>query len=146
MKAIQLDSLKAISSATAKEDDRERLEVKWFEINEEGKEEEFDGHFFLLKNIGYGPVLRLSAAGDITARTAALLVERVRLGDNGEQKITYEDARNWIESDSPLVAAICNKCWHRLKEINDQFEAEAKAAAEAAKLAGGDAEGNAAKH
>lgn len=133
MKAIQLDSLNAISTAPATGEDREFLTAKWKQVNEQGVEEEFDGQFFLLKKIGLGSQLRLLSAGSVTDQTVALLVERVRFGEAGEEKLTYEKARELVETDSPLIAAICNAAWAHLKEFKDVLDAEA-------------AVGNAAKH
>lgn len=125
MKAIQLDSLNAISTAPATGEDREFLTAKWAQVNEHGVSEKFDGQFFLLKKIGFGAQLRLLSAGSLTDQTVALLVERIRFGEKGEEKLTYEKARELVESDSPLIAAICNAAWAHLKEMKEVLDAEA---------------------
>lgn len=129
MKAIQLDALKAISTSKTRSEEREKITVSWKQQNENGDVEEQQGDFYLIKSLSYGAQLRLITAGSITDQTVALLVERVRFGEAGEDRLTYDQARELVETQSPLIAAVCNAAWSRLKdfkEADDEGESQAK--------------------
>lgn len=119
MKAIQLDALKAISTSKTRSEEREKITVSWKQQNENGDVEEQQGDFYLIKSLSYGAQLRLITAGSITDQTVALLVERVRFGEAGEDRLTYEQARDLVETQSPLIAAVCNAAWSRLKDFKE---------------------------
>ncbi len=121
MNIADLEKLGAFVSPTM-----DKIPVEW-KHNVDGEEriDNFDIH---IKKLSFGAFDRIYAISNKDKSTTALLIsESIRLGDKGEQALSYEDAERLDPSLAFAINDAINKYVEaKQKEVKDQKKKQSK--------------------